>query len=129
MSLRYYGSLIYPMACIVFLISPSARAAHSILLSAPPILYSTIIYSSRYLTKIICMTSFRDQVAVVTGASSGIGKAVALSLAEHGATVCLVARRLKALEAVASSDQAMPLELLPYPTNLSRAEDLNRLVT
>jgi len=75
------------------------------------------------------MTTFRDQVAVVTGASSGIGKAVALSLAEHGATVCLVARRLKELKAIASFRQAMPLELLPYPTDLSQGEDLNRLVT
>jgi NADP-dependent 3-hydroxy acid dehydrogenase YdfG len=75
------------------------------------------------------MTAFQDQVAVVTGASSGIGKAVALSLAEHGATVCLVARRLKELEAVASSGRAMPPKLLPYQTDLSQNEDLNRLVT
>ena len=54
------------------------------------------------------MTAFQDQVAVVTGASSGIGKAVALSLAEHGATVCLVARRLHELEAIASASRAIP---------------------
>jgi len=38
---------------------------------------------------------------VVTGASSGIGKAIALSLAGHGAEVCLVARRRELLEDVA----------------------------
>ena len=65
----------------------------------------------------------------MTGASSGIGKAVALSLAQHGATVCLVARRLKELEAIASSSQAMPPELLPYQADLSQHEDLNQLVT
>jgi NADP-dependent 3-hydroxy acid dehydrogenase YdfG len=75
------------------------------------------------------MAAFQDQVAVVTGASSGIGKAVALSLAEHGATVCLVARRLKELEAVASSSRATPPELLPYQADLSKREDLDRLVT
>jgi NADP-dependent 3-hydroxy acid dehydrogenase YdfG len=75
------------------------------------------------------MTVFRGQVAVVTGASSGIGKAIALSLAEHGATVCLVARRLEELEAIASSSQAIPPELLPYQADLTRDEDLNRLVT
>src|SRR5713101_5162000 len=39
------------------------------------------------------MESLKDQVAVVTGASSGIGKIIALTLAGQGAEVCLVARR------------------------------------
>jgi NADP-dependent 3-hydroxy acid dehydrogenase YdfG len=75
------------------------------------------------------MTAFQDQIAVVTGASSGIGKAVALSLAEHGATVCLVARRLKELEAVALCTRAIRPKLLPYQTDLVQDKDLNRLVT
>src|SRR5262245_51636400 len=75
------------------------------------------------------MTPFQGQVAVVTGASSGIGKAVALSLAEHGATVCLVARRLKELETIASSSRATLSELRPYQTDLSKREDLDRLIT
>lgn len=74
------------------------------------------------------MTVFKDQVAVVTGASSGIGKAVASSLAQHGATVCLVARRVKELEAVASRGSVAPQQLFPIPADLSQEEDLNRLV-
>src|SRR2546421_969783 len=38
------------------------------------------------------MESLKDQIAVVTAASSGIGKAISLSLAGQGAEVCLVAR-------------------------------------
>lgn len=47
------------------------------------------------------MSCFRNQIAVVTGASSGIGRAIALAFGRQGAEVYLVARRRKALESVA----------------------------
>lgn len=49
------------------------------------------------------MDPFKHQVAIVTGAGSGIGRAISLALSERGATVCLVGRRAHTLENVAAS--------------------------
>ena len=46
--------------------------------------------------------AFRDQVVIVTGASAGIGKALALQLAGQGAKVAIAARRAERLEQVAA---------------------------
>lgn len=49
------------------------------------------------------MHNFADQVALVTGASRGIGRQVALELASHGAAVILASRSQEDSEAVAES--------------------------
>src|SRR5262245_6034599 len=46
------------------------------------------------------MHAFKDQLAVVTGASRGIGRAIALGLAGEGASLCLVGRDAHALDGV-----------------------------
>ena len=71
--------------------------------------------------------AFKDQVAVVTGASSGIGKAIALGLAAQGAMLCLVGRRLEALQAVAESARATAPRVLCHRIDLTLDEDIQEL--
>jgi NADP-dependent 3-hydroxy acid dehydrogenase YdfG len=47
------------------------------------------------------LESFKNQIIVITGASSGIGRAIAVSFAEQGATCCLIARNKERLERTA----------------------------
>ena len=68
--------------------------------------------------------ALRDQIAVVTGASSGIGKSIALGLAGQGATLCLVGRNLETLEAVAERARATTPKVLSYRADLTLDEDI-----
>lgn len=47
------------------------------------------------------MESLKNHIAVVTGASSGIGKSIALELAKHEVILCLLGRNLESLQVVA----------------------------
>jgi len=68
------------------------------------------------------LQGFRDKVVVVTGASSGIGRATALAFAAAGAKVALVARRREVLEEVARL--AAGGEVAVLPADVTRREDV-----
>lgn len=70
---------------------------------------------------------FCGQIAVVTGASSGIGRAIALDLASHGAEVVLAARRRDALEEVAQEVVARGGRALVHCADLTRDDDIDEL--
>jgi NADP-dependent 3-hydroxy acid dehydrogenase YdfG len=73
------------------------------------------------------MAGFPDQIAVVTGASSGVGRAIALALAAEGATLCLVGRHEKTLAAVAEKAQAAAPRVLCYQADLTLDRDIQEL--
>jgi NADP-dependent 3-hydroxy acid dehydrogenase YdfG len=73
------------------------------------------------------MESLKDQLAVVTGASSGIGKAIALALAQQGAEICLVARRRDVLDGVAREARANSTRSHVRSADLSLDEDIQAL--
>ena len=73
------------------------------------------------------MTAFSNQIAVVTGASSGIGKAIALGLANQKATLCLVGRRLTILDAIAKEVKETSPSSMSYQVDLSKDEDIQKL--
>lgn len=68
-----------------------------------------------------------SRVVVLTGASSGIGRATALALAEQGATVVLAARDRAALEAVAAQCERRGGEALVVPTDVVDAAAVRAL--
>ena len=73
------------------------------------------------------MESLKNQVAVVTGANSGIGKAIALALAGHGAELYLAARRKEALEGAAKEAEAFGSRAQSCSLDLTSDEDIRAL--
>jgi NADP-dependent 3-hydroxy acid dehydrogenase YdfG len=74
------------------------------------------------------MPGIKDKVVIITGASSGIGEATAVMLAERGAKVVLGARGLNRLEALARRIMEAGGEVAYAQTDVRRREDLTSLV-
>jgi len=69
------------------------------------------------------------KVAVITGSSKGIGKAIAERMAQHGAKVTISSRKAGPCDEVAAAiNAAYPDSAISVPANISSKEDLQRLV-
>lgn len=71
---------------------------------------------------------FTNQVALVTGGSRGLGREIALALAERGANVIITSRTLETCEAVVDEIHALGREALAFACHVGHWQELDRLV-
>ncbi len=70
------------------------------------------------------MEELKDKIALVTGASGGIGRSIALSLAEHGAMVALIGRTEETLRAVAAEILGIGRRAIFLPCDVTRRAEI-----
>jgi NAD(P)-dependent dehydrogenase (short-subunit alcohol dehydrogenase family) len=73
--------------------------------------------------------SLKDRVAIVTGSGRGIGKAIALGLAEAGANVVVLARTAADVDQTAAEIRGLGREALAVPTDVRLADQIDNMVT
>jgi len=69
-----------------------------------------------------------NKIAVITGASSGVGTAIALGLAREGAKLCLIGRKLEALNSIAERARTTSSEVSAHQVDLTNGEEIRALV-
>jgi dehydrogenase/reductase SDR family protein 4 len=72
--------------------------------------------------------SLKNKVALITGASRGIGEAAAIGLAQAGADLAIASRKLPDLERVAAEVRKAGRKCLPIAAHVGRVEEVNNLV-
>lgn len=80
------------------------------------------------LQKYYSMSSIQNKVVIITGASSGIGKATALETAFRGARLVLAARRIEALMDVVDQCKNIGAQVIGIVTDVSKDEDCRILI-
>jgi short-subunit dehydrogenase len=74
------------------------------------------------------MKAFDNQIIIITGASSGIGKACALEFSRNGGTLVLAARNIEKLKEVKSRIEAEGGEAIIIETDVRNIDDCERLI-
>ena len=71
------------------------------------------------------MFDLKGRVAVITGASSGLGNQIAKAFANHGANLVILARRLERLEKLKEELEDLNVEILPIKCDVTSTTDIN----
>lgn len=71
--------------------------------------------------------SLKNKIAIVTGASRGIGEAISRTFAEYGAQVILASRKKEGLENVANDIVKKGGKAIPIATHVGKKEDVDKL--
>ena len=70
----------------------------------------------------------KDKVAIVTGASSGMGKEIAYYYAKEGAKVLAVARRAERLNQLVADTKDFPGQVVAFSADLGLKESINSMI-
>ena len=70
-----------------------------------------------------------NKIAVVTGASRGIGKAIAIKLATYGAKIILVARNTSDLKSVSDLIISQNGNAKIFPADVSKFDDFSNIIS
>ena len=71
------------------------------------------------------MFNLKGRVAVISGASSGLGKQMARGFAEQGADLVILARRIERLEELKTELEQLGVRVLPIKCDVTSTEDIN----
>jgi short-subunit dehydrogenase len=102
------------------------KVSNLVLLSGVGLLGSYII--DRLSQSAVAVPTIEGSVVIITGASSGIGRAYAVAFARRGARVVLAARRAELLEEVRQEIEPYAADVLVVPTDVTDADQLQALV-